>query len=67
MDEKQLVSELNKAQTVDDVLAIAEQAGKPLTYEQADKVFGHVLQTKSDTAELDGDTLPAFAKEYFGI
>ncbi|KAA8819542.1 hypothetical protein [Bifidobacterium vespertilionis] len=65
MAEKELISELSDAQVVQDVLAIAEKHGKKLTFEQADKLFGHILQTKSDTAALDGDTLEKLVDEYF--
>ncbi|KAB8294520.1 hypothetical protein [Bifidobacterium avesanii] len=66
MAEKELVAELSGAQVVQDVLAIAKKYGKDITFEQADKLFGHILQTKSDTAALDGDTLEKLVDEYFG-
>ncbi|NMN00159.1 hypothetical protein G1C96_0736 [Bifidobacterium sp. DSM 109958] len=67
MDEKELVAELSNAQVVQDVLATAKKYGKELTFEQADKLFGHILQTKSDTADLDGDSLEGLVKETFGL
>ncbi|PLS30512.1 hypothetical protein Uis1B_1657 [Bifidobacterium margollesii] len=57
MASSELVEEVAKAQTVQDVLAALKNAGEELTFEQADKLFGKVLQAKSDTAELDGDTI----------
>ncbi|RSX54413.1 hypothetical protein D2E25_0721 [Bifidobacterium goeldii] len=67
MDEKTLVSKLAAAQTVDEVVTIAKEAGKELSYEEADELFGHINQTKCEAAELSGDTIEKIAKRVFGI
>ena len=43
MASSELVEEVAKAQTVQDVLAALKNAGGELTFEQADKLFGKVL------------------------
>ncbi|RBP99878.1 hypothetical protein [Bifidobacterium xylocopae] len=67
MDEKTLVDRLSKAETVDEIVALGKEAGKELSYEQADKLISRVMQTKNDAAELSGDTIEKIAKEVFGI
>ncbi|KAB7789730.1 hypothetical protein [Bifidobacterium leontopitheci] len=67
MDEKTLVDELGKAQTVDEVLAAVKEAGRGMTYEQADELFGRINQTKCDAAELSGDTIEKIVRTTFGI
>lgn len=67
MDEKALVDELGKAQTVDEVLAAVKAAGRDMTYEQADELFGRINQTKCDAAELSGDTVEKVVKATLGI
>ncbi|PWG58938.1 hypothetical protein [Bifidobacterium catulorum] len=67
MDEKTLVEKLKNVVIVDDVLAVAKEAGLDWTYEQADEALGRINATKNDIAELSGDTLEKVAKEVFGI
>lgn len=67
VSEQKIVQELAAAGTIDEVMQIAREAGHPLTYEQADQFFGRIEQTKSDVAELDGDTIAALAKDVLGI
>ncbi|MBT1180551.1 hypothetical protein JS531_00875 [Bifidobacterium sp. CP2] len=67
IDEKTLDDKLAAAQTIDEVMAIAEEAGHPLSYEEADAFFGRIEQAKSDTAELIGDSVKSEAEKEFGI
>ncbi|AKV55009.1 hypothetical protein BACT_0384 [Bifidobacterium actinocoloniiforme DSM 22766] len=67
MDEKTLVGKLTDAQTVNDVIEIANEAGKQLDIEHADALFGRINQTKNEVAELSGDTIEKIVKEVFGI
>lgn len=67
ISEKELDEKLAAAQTIDEVTAIAKEAGHPLTYEEADAFFGRIEQAKSDTAELVGDSVQSVAEEALGI
>lgn len=67
VSEQNIVHELAAAGTIDEVMRIAKQAGHPLTAEQADLFLGRIEQSKSDVAELDGDTIASLAREVLGI
>lgn len=67
LDEKELDEKLAAAQTIDEVMAIAKEAGHPLTYEEADAFFGRIEQAKSDVAEIIGDSVKVEAEKEFGI
>lgn len=67
MDEKTLVEKLSSLETIDQLVDLAKQIGKPLTYNDADQLFGRINQCKNDVAELDGDTIAKLAKQVFGI
>lgn len=67
MDEKTLVGKLSNLETIDQLVDLAKQIGKPLTYNDADQLFGRINQCKNDVAELDGDTIAKLAKQVFGI
>ena len=66
-DAKTLAAEFAKAGTVDEVAAIARKVGAKLSYEQADRLFGRINQTKCDAAELSGDTIEHIAQEVLGV
>ncbi|MEK0306963.1 hypothetical protein [Bifidobacterium favimelis] len=67
MDEKTLVDRLGKLETIDQLVDLSKELGKPLDYDKADRLFGRINQTKNDAAELSGDTIEKIAKETFGI
>ncbi|MBM6699253.1 hypothetical protein H7U32_02705 [Bifidobacterium pullorum subsp. saeculare] len=66
-DTTEIVKELAAAGTVQEVMAVAEKAGHPLDFEQADQFFGRIEQAKSDVAEIDGDSVAKVAKEFLDI
>ncbi|MCP8613653.1 hypothetical protein [Bifidobacterium asteroides] len=67
MDEKTLVDKLSNLETIDQLVDLAKQIGKPLSYNDADQLFGKINQCKNDVAELGGDTIAKLAKQAFGI
>lgn len=67
MDEKTLVDKLGKLQTIEELVDLSKEIGKPLSYNDADRLFGRINQCKNDAAELSGDTIAKLAKEVFGI
>ena len=67
VDVNKVVDGLSKASTIDEVMAVCKEAGHPLTFEQADRFFGRIEQAKSDTAEIDGDSVAKVAHEVLGI
>lgn len=67
MDEKTLVEKLSNLETIDQLVDLAKQIGKPLSYNDADRLFGKINQCKNDVAELGGDTIAKLAKQVFGI
>lgn len=66
MSENDLVKELSAAETVDEFIAVAKKAGKDFTLVEAEPLYVRLQQCKSDTAQLDGNTVAHFAKEVFG-
>lgn len=67
MDEMTLVDKMSKLQTIDELVDLSKEIGKPLSYNDADKLFGRINQCQNDVAELSGDTVAKLAKEAFGI
>ncbi len=65
MDENTMTKQLTDAETIDQLLNILKSAGKTLSYEQADRLFGEINQTKCDAAELSGDTSEKVIKAFF--
>lgn len=66
LSEKTLDEELAKAQTVQEVIDIAKQAGHEMSFEEADQFFGRIEQAKSDLGEVSGDSVAKVAREQFG-
>lgn len=67
MDEMTLVDKMSKLQTIDELVDLSKEIGKPLSYNDADQLFGRINQCQNDVAELSGDTVTKLAKEAFGI
>lgn len=67
MDEKTVVDKMSKLETIDELISLSKEIGKPLSYNDADLLFGRINQCKNDVAELGGDTIAKLAKETFGI
>ena len=67
MDKHAALARMAEVSTVDEVLALAQQLGLSMNYEQADYALGRINQTKNDAAQLSRDTLEKVASELFNI
>lgn len=67
MDKHAALARMAEVSTVDEVLALAQQLGLSMNFEQADYALGRINQTKNDAAQLSGDTLEKVASELFNI